>query len=1140
MLFDGMISGEYNPELMEEISEGFIENFILLPRQEKIRMEKQGKYYITLTGDEYGNDKYSVELKNSIEEAGQLCLDNLNSNSFAPIMMMGNIQSGKTRAFIGLMSLCFDNSFDMTIILTKCSTALVKQTVSRMMAEFDCFREGNATVGEVVAQDILEIDFRGCTTMTEKEAVVKRFLKRYKGKKRIIVVKKQADNVDRLNLFIESIVKYEYYNRLLIVDDEADITSVGYEKFKGQEQLSLRRISGAINTMRKSLHSHIEHVLMQVTATPYALYLQPAYFSNDNIMPIKPTRTVVLPTGKGYIGGNYYFIDSEDEQSENYEKAKYLLHIVAQDEMSILNGSRKNSGKNHVITDKRTVRMDDFLRSKSGKTFALPSLRNWIFDILVGTAIVQLTEGNEDYYLSAVLHAAIAKSLHRNEKEIIEEALEVLINALEDNINDDEFKNYVRMSYEDLIQSVKEYGVLRIPSIDEVLQRIAKLDENGEVEGLINEVDIKEVNSDSDIQTLLNITTGELKLENSLTIFVGGQVLDRGITIPNMISFFYGRDPKTMQQDTVMQHCRMFGYRAEELLSVTRFYTTYRLFSSMKEITIRDNILRERMLRQTTGEVVYLEAGGKIKACSPQKILASEIHSILPEKRYLPVGFDIIKKDAGKAWTKIDKIIRDNNGYLDSEKTSYKKGQDIEGRYVTISADDALEILRIAYSVMEPKEDGRCNEYKEMESVFLFSLSERMESGDENIALIVRKDRALGKMKRKDSMYQDAPDDGNNEGAIAKILRSEMPVLVLTEQKNPEWGKTFWWPVYYTPDLMNVGLYSEEQSKTGVYENIMNASPLAMKIDNYQVINEVGINEDTVSRLQKSVDDIISYHLSDFYIDDAVEQSKKRKPIDCPVYINTQEVFATNDGLVQFIDRTKKKIKNVLKRVNDSDNLLEMIFDYFDSLLEKNANDEEREKVVGTIENLEISKSSKRNLNELINEVDEMAQNVGETFGYFIVLGSGRCEIRLNYDAIEKYCIEKGYSEESVTLFMEYVLSHEMFHAMHYADIMTESGRWLYTRKDYHKQGTVKEALAEYFALCYAKDKIPVIDGEMNIADNLREMRNVDNFPYDGGYSGALIMERDEKGGYHGNENDKFIGIYVDSLRDMPHAFQGI
>ena len=115
---------------------------------------------------------------------------------------------------------------------------------------------------------------------------------------------------------------------LLIVDDEADITSVGYQKSGVADSLSLRRISGSVNTMRKSLHSNIEHVLMQVTATPYALYLQPENFSNNNIMPIKPLRTVVLPTGKGYIGGEHYFIDSDNEESENYDKAKYLPHIV--------------------------------------------------------------------------------------------------------------------------------------------------------------------------------------------------------------------------------------------------------------------------------------------------------------------------------------------------------------------------------------------------------------------------------------------------------------------------------------------------------------------------------------------------------------------------------------------------------------------------------------------------------------------------------------------------------------------------------------------------------------------------------------------------------------------------------------------
>lgn len=34
-------------------------------------------------------------------------------------------------------------------------------------------------------------------------------------------------------------------------------------------------------------------------------------------------------------------------------------------------------------------------------------------------------------------------------------------------------------------------------------------------------------------------------------------------------------------------------------------------------------------------------------------------------------------------------------------------------------------------------------------------------------------------------------DDDHNEGAIAKILCSKMPVLVLTEQTNLDWGKNF-------------------------------------------------------------------------------------------------------------------------------------------------------------------------------------------------------------------------------------------------------------------------------------------------------------------------------------------------------------
>ncbi|MGO4372296.1 Z1 domain-containing protein [Paenibacillus sp. MCAF20] len=54
---------------------------------------------------------------------------------------------------------------------------------------------------------------------------------------------------------------------------------------------------------------------------------------------------------------------------------------------------------------------------------------------------------------------------------------------------------------------------------------------------------------------------------------IGGQILDKGITFGNLIGFYYGSRPKAYQQDTVLQHSRMYGARPIVELAVTRFYT---------------------------------------------------------------------------------------------------------------------------------------------------------------------------------------------------------------------------------------------------------------------------------------------------------------------------------------------------------------------------------------------------------------------------------------------------------------------------------------------------------------------------------------------------------------------------------------
>lgn len=1084
-------------------------------------MITNGKFYKFITNSTPG--KYSPALCEKIEELGQLCLNNIATDNYSPIMMLGSIQSGKTRAFIGLLALCFDNDFDMAIILTKCSKALVKQTVRRMDAEFEDLKSGHGTVSDVIAQNILDIDFKSASTEEEKEKIVRKFVKRYPDKKRIIVVKKQQDNVDRMNMLITKIVENGKYKRIIIVDDEADITSIGYQKDKDTEDLSLRRISGAINTARKQLNSDIQHVLMQVTATPYALYLQPEIFNIGDVMPIRPEKTVVLPTGDGYIGGQYYFIDSEDQTSSNYPKAQYLPHIVPQDEMELLNGTRKNSGKNSALTDGRVVKKENFLEN-NGKKYALPTFRNWLFDCLVGAAIIQLNHDYKDYYVSAVLHLAIAKNLHKTEKDLLEDGIERIKGALECDTHDSSVYQYIKTSYEDLISSAKAYGVLKIPTIDDIMEYIAHTDEDGDLEGLICSVDIKQVNSDSDVESLLNSATGELRLEDKLTIFVGGQVLDRGITIPNIINFFYGRDPKTMQQDTVMQHCRMFGYRSKQLLSVTRLYTTERLLSNMKTITERDSKLRER-LEKTKGGIVYLDAGQKIVACSKDKILASDVNSILPGKRYLPVGFDI-KNTGAKQKKSIDDILIKEK--IASQKQYLKKSKAlIDETYCNfISKDLALEILRHAYDALEPDtKKGRCNTFDEIESIFLFSMEQQLESSDK-IALLVRRNRQIAKYKYRNGvqLYTDAPEDGNNEGALAQSLRDKYPVLVLLEQCAPEWKKKFWWPVYYTPEEMNIGIYAEQQALNAVYENPFSATKLPMQISNFKLIDQVGLNNNQLIGFKTKLEEIETFHKTNFDFTQVIDSAKSRKSFTCPIILKHGPTEKAEQRLLRAINRQKSKAEKTLKQLSIPPAFKKNILRYFE-LISNLVFDEETNELYDTIINgFEKQKSSNIDLLLIKKSIVELAKELHfmyETLGYFLPRGGGIIEIHLYYDSICKECS----NDNQILPLLAYTAAHEMEHAWHYADVMTESGKWLYSRQAYLKQGWVQETIAEYFALNYAKE---MNDINKRFAEDFIRSRDIQKFPADGGYSGALLIE---------NKPNDFDNLYRQSLTDLPLTY---
>ena len=121
----------------------------------------------------------SVELRDCIEKT----ITELNRQKTTvnkPGILLGKIQSGKTRAFLGVIGLAFDKGYGIAVILTKGTKSLAKQTIKRVREDFKTFIKSD----DVQVFDIMSLP----DNLTPYEL----------NQKLILVVKKEDDNLRRL------------------------------------------------------------------------------------------------------------------------------------------------------------------------------------------------------------------------------------------------------------------------------------------------------------------------------------------------------------------------------------------------------------------------------------------------------------------------------------------------------------------------------------------------------------------------------------------------------------------------------------------------------------------------------------------------------------------------------------------------------------------------------------------------------------------------------------------------------------------------------------------------------------------------------------------------------------------------------
>ena len=720
-------------------------------------------------------------------------------NATQPCLLLGKVQCGKTDTFLSIMGLCFDRGIDVAVVMTKGTNTLTKQTIERLNKDFRFFKD-DGTYGQKVViyiYDILDLYKRGGLSDYQLNDPANKF---------IIVCKKENTNLkDLIELFENSEVLRR--KKVLICDDEADFASRAYYQRKGE--LSLLRIAEHIEKF-VALPAFCRY--MQITATPYSLYLQPdgtvQLRDGQEASPWLPRYTGLVPIHDKYIGGKQYYVDSQegeiDDEGIFHPANMYGCLYQPVDQICI---------------DILSARNEFYLESRAHSE-NLDSLNFAVVSYLFAAAVRSIQKkkkSNKKYYSSCLIHCEINKHKHAWQEELITEIIEDIKQAFLHKANSDlHILDLESDAYESLKLSNElgnRQGLIheKFPTFAEVEAEVKRILE-------YNDYTINVVNSEEPgkVATMLN-EKGQLRLEQALNFFIGGSILDRGITIDNMLCFFYGRDPKKFQMDTVLQHARMYGARDKEDMACTRFFTTPDIYDVLKTMNVFDDYLYQYLKahRDTvqTDDFTSMVIGydKRISPSAQNKYTPANTKVLKPYQRTYPVGFQTIEPtENNKLTKKIEEVLQ--------HAVEGKKANE-DGFYLVHYNDivEILSLIRESYTyATEYNNVGLEWDINDM----VTPLEHLTYDTDGMVLVAVRGDRNLSREREnifdKRGRFIDAPEAGG-EIKIDKKNAIDRPVLVLLKQngsKDLGWrGTAFYWPVLTTPQNMNAGIFTVNGNK---------------------------------------------------------------------------------------------------------------------------------------------------------------------------------------------------------------------------------------------------------------------------------------------------------------------------------------
>lgn len=463
-------------------------------------------------------------------------------------LVIGDVQSGKTSNYIGLMCKAADAKYRVIVLLTGTIEKLRRQTQGRVDEGFVGMKsikkikneESDALVGvgkidKSVSPIVLtttESDFRTSTVTSVKMNIENN------NNTFLFVVKKNVTTLRQLNKWLKDYNlngKDKINASLLMIDDESDNASINTAK----EDHNPTAINAQI---REMLNIFTRASYIGFTATPFAnIFIDPdleGEMEKEDIFPKDYIYSLDAPSN--YIGARDIF-------GEN-SKYRYMINELDQEELE------------EAIPLK--IKKDDTV-------YAIPeSMKTAINHFLIANVIRDLRNQKETHR-SMMVNVSRFTNIQIQIEEIV--------------------KNYVK----EIQEAVRIYGklndnmALKNKHIKRLYNTFMDKFSNKEFkwnivkEHLLKSIEpIKVVAVNSLRKNSLDYEEGKIR-----AIAVGGFSLSRGLTLEGlMTSYMYGN---TRMYDTLMQKGRWFGYRKgyEDLCSVWMTRQSIDWYESISDAT---------------------------------------------------------------------------------------------------------------------------------------------------------------------------------------------------------------------------------------------------------------------------------------------------------------------------------------------------------------------------------------------------------------------------------------------------------------------------------------------------------------------------------------------------------------------------